>query len=118
MLKHVSNGYVGRKMLKSSLPKVKNDDKSAKHFEEEFGISRKTMRIVGMFELIGSLFLFMSVFSKKFVRVGTVMLNLILGVAIYKHFQAGHGFKGAKSALELFSLNVINFVDTLRKKNN
>ena len=115
MLNHVSNGYVGRKVFKSSLPKVKNDDQTAKQFEDGFNISRKTMRFVGIFELIGSLFLFMSLVSKKCVRIGTVMINLVLGVAIFKHLKLGHGFKGAKSALQLFALNIINFSDTFRK---
>lgn len=115
MLKHFSNGYVANKVLKSSLPKVKNDEKAARQFENGFNISRNTMRIVGIFELIGSIFLLMSVFSKKFVRIGTVMINLVLGVAILKHFKANHGFKGAKGALQLFGLNVMNFAETLRK---
>lgn len=116
MLKHVSSGYVGRKVLKSSLPKVRDDEQTAQQFEKGFNISRRTMRFVGMIELIGSLFLFMSVFSKKFVRIGTVMINVVLGVAIYKHLKSGHGFKGAKNAIQLFSINVLNFIDTFRKK--
>ncbi len=115
-MNHVSNGYVGRKVFKSSLPKVKDDEKAARQFEDGFNISRRTMRLVGVFELIGSMFLFMSIFSKKFVRIGTVMVNLVLGVAIIKHFKAGHGLKGSKGALELFGLNVLNFAQTLRKK--
>lgn len=116
MLKHVSNGYVGQKVLKSSLPKVKNDDQAARQFEEGFNISRGTMRFVGFFELIGSIFLFMSFFGKIFVRIGTVMINMVLGVAILKHFKAGHGIKGAKEAIKLFVLNIINFGVTFRKK--
>lgn len=114
-MNHVSNGYVGRRVLNSSLPKVKDDEQAARQFEDGFNISRGIMRLVGLFELIGSMFLFMSVFSKKFVRIGTVMINLVLGVAIFKHFKAGHGFKGAKVALQLFGLNIINFAETLRK---
>lgn len=115
MLKHVSNGYVGKKVLDSSLPKVRNDDQAARQFEEGFNISRRTMRLVGVFELIGSIFLFMSVFGKRFVRIGTVMINMVLGVAIFKHIRAGHGVKGAKEALKLFGLNILNFKETMRK---
>ncbi len=116
MLGHMSNGYVGKEVLKSSLPKVRGDEQATQQFEEGFNISKKTMKIVGIFEIIGSLFLFMSVFSKKFVRIGTVILNVILGVAIYKHLTSGHGFKGAKHAMNLFGINVLNFIDTFRKK--
>lgn len=115
LLKHVSNGYVGKKMLDSSLPKIKDDDRAAQQFEGEFNISRKTMRVVGVFELIGSIFMFMTLFGKRFVRIGTVMINMVLGVAILKHFKAGHGFKGAKEAMKLFGLNILNFREAMRK---
>lgn len=115
MMNHVSNGYVGKEVIKSSLPKVKDDEQAARQFEDGFNISRKTMRVVGVVELVGSMFLFMSVFSKKFVRIGTVMINIVLGGAIYKHLKSGHGFKGAKKALQLFGLNVLNFGQTYRK---
>ncbi|MGM8365003.1 hypothetical protein ACLIBG_05890 [Virgibacillus sp. W0181] len=115
MLKHVSNGYVANKLIKSSLPKVKNDDKAAKQFEEGFNLSRNTMRFAGLLELIGSVFLLMSVFGKIFVRIGAVLVNIVLLGAVFKHFQAGHGVKGAKSALKLFGLNTLNFIETFRK---
>lgn len=115
MIKHVSNGYVAKEIFNSSLPKVKNDDGTAHQFKEGFHISRNVMRIVGLFEFIGSIFLFMSVFSRKFVRIGTILINIVLGGAIFKHIQAGHGYKGAKAALKLFGLNVLNFIETLRK---
>ncbi|MEN1966585.1 hypothetical protein WMZ97_00785 [Lentibacillus sp. N15] len=115
MLKHVSNGYVAKKVFNSSLPKVKNDDQTAQQFEKGFHLSRNTMRIVGLFEFVGSLFLFMTLFGKKFVRIGTILINIVLLGAIFKHLKAGHGLKGAKSALELFGLNVLNFIETLRK---
>src|SRR5699024_8094484 len=115
MIKHVSNGYVAKEVFNSSLPKVKNDDGTAHQFKEGFNLSRNVMRIVGVLECIGSIFLFLSVFSRKFVRIGTVLINIVLGGAIFKHLKAGHGFKGAKAALKLFGLNVLNFAETLRK---
>ncbi|MBY7144920.1 DoxX family protein [Virgibacillus sp. NKC19-3] len=115
MLKHLSNGYVAKEMINSSLPKVKNDEQAAQQFKNGFNLSRNAMRVAGFFELIGSIFLLMSVFGKKFVRIGTVMINIILGVAIFKHLKAGHGLKGSKSALKFFGLNTVNFMETLRK---
>jgi hypothetical protein len=73
------------------------------------------MRVVGLIEIIGAVFLFMSIFSRKFVQIGTVLLNVVLGCAIFKHFEAGHGYKGAKTALTLFGLNLLSFIETLRK---
>lgn len=115
MLKHVSNAYVANRLFKSSLPKVNNDDDTAKQFEEGFHLSRNTMRVAGTLELIGSIFLFMSLFSKIFVRVGAILVNIVLLGAIFKHFESGHGFKGAKNALQLFGLNILNFIETFRK---
>lgn len=82
MLKHISNGYVAKEILKSSLPKVKNDDQTAHQFKEGFNLSRTAMKLVGFFELIGALFLFMSVFGRKFVRIGAIMINIVLAGAI------------------------------------
>ena len=115
MLKHAANGYVANKLLKSSLPKVQNDDQTAEQFKQGFNLSRNVMRVVGIFELVGSLFLFLSVFGKKFVRIGTILTNIVLGGAIFKHIEAGHGLKGAKEAIKLFSINTLSFIETLRK---
>ncbi|GAA0614862.1 hypothetical protein GCM10009001_35190 [Virgibacillus siamensis] len=115
MLKHISNGYVAKGMINSSLPKVKNDEQTAQQFKEGFNLSRNAMRLAGLVELIGSVLLLMSVFGRKFVRFGTIMLNIVLGVAIFKHIQAGHGLKGSKGALKYFGLNIVNFFETLRK---
>ena len=51
------------KIFKSSLPKVQNSDEMAQQFEQGFGLSRRSMRLAGAFEMIGSL-LFTSIFGK------------------------------------------------------
>lgn len=115
MLKHISNGYVAKELLNSSLPKVKNDDQAAHQFKEGFNLSRNAMKFAGILELFGAIFLFMSVFGRRFARIGAVMINIVLAGAIFKHFKAGHGLKGSKKALKFFGLNVLNFIETLRK---
>lgn len=114
MLRHTVNGYVANKVVRSSLPKVKGDQNTAQVFENEFNLSKNEMRAVGVVEMVGAAFLFLSVFSRKFVQIGTILLNIILGGAIVKHFKAGHGYQGAKSALTLFGLNLLSFNETLR----
>ncbi|SPZ98696.1 membrane protein [Staphylococcus aureus] len=64
LLRHVINTYVGSKIFKSSLPKVQNSDEMAQQFEQGFGLSRRSMRLAGAFEMIGSLLLFTSIFGK------------------------------------------------------
>lgn len=114
MLRHTVNGYVANKVVRSSLPKVKGDESAAQVFESEFNLSKNSMRAVGVIEMIGAAFLFLSVFGRRFVRIGTVLLNIVLGGAIVKHFKAGHGYKGAKAALSLFGLNLLSFNETFR----
>src|SRR5699024_9282126 len=99
MIKHAANGYVANKVLRSSLPKVKNDDLTSIVFKYGSNVSRPMTRIVVFFELIGSVFLILSLFGKKFSRIATVMINIVLGGAIFKHLDAGHCVKGAKDAI-------------------
>lgn len=102
LLRHVINTYVGSKIFKSSLPKVQNSDEMAQQFEQGFGLSRRSMRLAGAFEMIGSLLLFTSIFGKlgkKLVVVGTIMINIVMGTAIYNHYKAGMVIKVHKLLL-------------------
>src|SRR5699024_816850 len=118
MLQRVANGYVATEMIQRSMPKVKNDDQAAHQSKHGSQRSSTAMKLAGFFELVGSLFLMLSILSrsgKTFIKIGTILINIILGGAIFKHLQAGHGFKGAKKALQLFSLNTLNFIESTRK---
>ena len=116
MLRYLLNVYVGKELFKASQPKVKNDDGMAQQFEEGFGISRNAMKLTGGLEVLGSAFLFLSAFSKTFSRLGSLIIGSVLSVASYKHYEAGHGFKGSKHALQLLGLSALSFIDTLGKK--
>ncbi|MGV3225008.1 hypothetical protein ACEE78_09590 [Staphylococcus hyicus] len=116
IVRHVVNAMVGYDILKSSLPKIKGDDHMAKEFKEGFNLSRRSMYLAGLFELIGSIFLFTSVFGKlgrKLVTLGTIMINIVMGAAIFHHFKAGHGFKGTKAASKYFVMNVLSLIEVL-----
>ncbi|AQL55619.1 DoxX family protein [Abyssicoccus albus] len=115
MHKHVVNGYVANDIIKSSLPKVKNDEGMATQFKEGFNLSRNMMKIAGYFELIGSVLLILSIFNKKFARLGALMINVIMGGAIYHHLKAGHGVKSTQSAMKYFLLNLITIIDSFKK---
>ncbi len=65
LLQHFSNGYVAKTLFQSSLPKVQDDDQAATQFKEGFKLSRKAMKFAGLLELIGSIFLFISIISKS-----------------------------------------------------
>lgn len=116
LLRHVINGIVGYEIMQSSLPKIKGDDEMAKDFKEGFNLSRRSMYFAGVFEFIGSICLFASIFGKlgqKLVTIGTIMINIIMGGAIFHHYKAGHGSKGAKAASKYFLINIISLLEVL-----
>ncbi|MGV3244981.1 hypothetical protein [Staphylococcus sp. 11261D007BR] len=120
ILRHVVNGIVGYDIMKSSLPKIKGDEHMAKEFKEGFNLSKRSMYLAGAFEFIGSLFLFSSIFGKlgqRLVTLGTIMINIVMGTAIFHHYKAGHGSKGAKAASKYFLINVISLIEVLSVNN-
>ncbi len=116
MHEHIINGYVANDIIKSSLPKVKNDEDMAKQFEEGFNLSRRSMKLAGYFELIGSILLTMSIFNKKLGRIGAVMVNIVMAVAMFQHLKAGHGVKSLKGAGKYFALNTVTLIEGLRNR--
>ena len=121
IVRHVVNGIVGYDILKSSLPKIKGDNHMAKEFKEGFNLSRRSMYLAGIFEFIGSMFLFTSVFGKlgrNLVTIGTIMINIVMGAAVFHHYKAGHGFKGAKSASKYFLINMLSLLEVLSLNRN
>lgn len=115
MLKYLVNLYVGSKVIEGGLDKIKAEGNMGEEFESEFNVNNDQMKIAGYFEAIGSIFLFLSFLGKTFTRLGVLMINGVLGVAILKHLKAGHGYEGSKNALQLFGLNTLSFFETFRK---
>ena len=108
MLHYLFNAYIGKSMIEGGMQKVEN--------KGHMGEDSNQMKVAGYLETIGSLFLLASFLGKSFTRMGTIMLNMVLGVAIIKHLKAGHGFEGSKKALKLFGLNTVSYLETYRKK--
>lgn len=91
----------------------------ANDFKEGFNLSRRSMYLAGTFEFVGALFLFSSIFGKlgqRLVTIGTIMINVVMGAAIFHHYKAGHGSKGAKAASKYFLINVISLLEVLTLK--
>ncbi|WP_411842784.1 hypothetical protein [Salinicoccus sp. HZC-1] len=116
MIHYLLNAYIGKGMIDGGLQKVKSGGEMGEDFENEFKVDSKQMQIAGYFETIGSIFLFASFLGKTFTRIGTLMINAVLGMAILKHYKAGHGYEGSKNALKFFGLSTLSFLETLRKK--
>ena len=116
MLHYLFNAYIGKSMIEGGMQKVENKGHMGEDFETMFNVDSNQMKVAGYLETIGSLFLLASFLGKSFTRMGTIMLNIVLGVAIIKHLKAGHGFEGSKNALRLFGLNTVSYLETYRKK--
>ncbi|HIW12026.1 MAG TPA: hypothetical protein H9891_02580 [Candidatus Salinicoccus stercoripullorum] len=116
MIQYLLNAYVGKNIIDSGLSKVKSDGQMGEEFENEFKVDSNQMKIAGYLEAVGSALLFVSFLGKTFTRIGTVLINAVLGVAIFKHYKAGHGYEGSKNALKFFGLNTLSFLETFRRK--
>lgn len=116
MIQYLLNAYIGKDLIDSGLSKVKNEGQMGEEFEKEFKVDSNQMKAAGYLEIIGSIFLFASFLGKTFTRIGTVMINAVMGIAIFKHYKAGHGYEGSKNALKYFGLNTLSFLETFRKK--
>ena len=57
-----------------------------------------------------------SFLNKNISRLGSLAAISVLGVAAYKHFEAGHGKKGAQHALDLLGLSTLSLLDTFSCK--
>lgn len=118
LLNHFINAYVAKDIIKSGLPKVRSDEKMATELKEAFNIGRGLMQIAGVFEVVGSVLLLTSSFGnagKKLVRLGAVMINIIMGVAMLQHLKAGHGYKSTQAAGKYFLLNTLTLIDSFKK---
>lgn len=116
MIHYLFNTYIAKNMFDGGMQKVRNEGNMGEDFENEFNVDKDQMKIAGYLETIGSVLLFVSFLGKSFTRMGTIILNIVLGVAIIKHLKAGHGFEGSKNALKLFALNTVSYLGTFRKK--
>ena len=116
MIHYLFNAYIGKNMIEGGLTKVENEGQMGEDFEKEFNVEPSQMKLAGYFEAIGSLFLLASFLGKSFTRIGSLMISSVLGVAIFKHLKAGHGYEGSKNALKFFSLGLLSFIETFKKK--
>src|SRR5699024_11354563 len=104
MLHYLFNAYIGKSMIEGGMQKIENEGHMGEDFETMFNVDSNQMKVAGYLETIGSLFLLASFLGKSFTRMGTVMLNIVLGVAIIKHLKPGIGLKGTRKPLKCYAL--------------
>lgn len=115
MLQYLVNLYIGKGVINSGFEKVKNKGEVGEETKEMFNVNSSQMKIAGYLETAGAVFLFLSFLGKTFTRIGTLMVSIVLGTAVFKHFKAGHGVEGSKNAASLLGLSVVSLLETFKK---
>lgn len=112
LLRYAANLKVAKELLEAAKPKLKND-KGLREAFESFNLSPELVRVVGTAETAAAVLFGLSIFSKRLSQLGSIITIVVLGVAIQKHFKAGHGKEGAQHAIDLVSLAGLSLADTL-----
>lgn len=115
ILRYVANLKVAKELVNAAKPKLKNDQGLRDAFES-FNLSPDLVRVVGAAETAAAVLFGLSIFSKRLSQLGSLITIVVLGVAIQKHFQAGHGKEGAQDAIDLVSMAGLSLADTLVSK--
>ncbi|MCO4354422.1 DoxX family protein [Staphylococcus agnetis] len=115
ILRYVANLKVAKELVNAAKAKLKNDQGLRDAFES-FNLSPDLVRVVGAAETAAAVLFGLSIFSKRLSQLGSLITIVVLGVAIQKHFQAGHGKEGAQHAIDLVSMAGLSLADTLVSK--
>jgi len=106
ILRYLTNLKLAKELYGAAKPKIKGDQSMKDTFVEVFNLP------AGAVEALSAVFFVLSFASKRLSRLGSLLTIAVLGVAAYKHFEAGHGKAGAKHALDLTGLAALSFLDT------
>lgn len=112
ILRYLTNLKLAKELYGAAKPKIKGDQSMKDTFVEVFNLPANTVPLAGAVEALSAVFFVLSFASKRLSRLGSLLTIAVLGVAAYKHFEAGHGKAGAKHALDLTGLAALSFLDT------
>ena len=104
ILRYAANLKLAKELYSSAKPKLKGDQGMIDTFQNVFGLPESSVKLVGTVEAAAVAFIFASFLNKNLSRLGSIATFGVLGVAAYKHFEAGHGKEGAQHALDLLGL--------------
>ncbi|XVL11811.1 DoxX family protein [Staphylococcus xylosus] len=113
ILRYLTNLKLAKELYGAAKPKLKGDQSMKDTFVEVFNLPSNAVPLVGAVEALSAVFFVLSFASKRLSRVASLLTISVLGVAAYKHFEAGHGKAGAKHALDLSGLAALSFLDTI-----
>ena len=106
VLRYATNLKLAKELYDASKPKLKGDQGMIDTFTNTFGLPENSVKLAGGVEAAAA-----GLFAASFLNK-----NSVLGVAAYKHFEAGHGKKGAQHALDLLGLSTLSLLDTFSCK--
>ncbi|UXR69308.1 MULTISPECIES: DoxX family protein [unclassified Staphylococcus] len=113
--RYATNLKVAKEMFDAAQPKLKGDEGMKQAFEQ-FNLQPELVKVVGAAEAAAAGLLGLSIFSKRFSQLGSIITLGVMGVAITKHLQAGHGKEGAQHAIDVAQLAGLSLVDTFTSK--
>lgn len=113
ILRYLTNLKLAKELYGAAKPKLKGDQSMKDTFVEVFNLPSNAVPLAGAVEALSAVFFVLSFASKRLSRVASLLTISVLGVAAYKHFEAGHGKAGAKHALDLSDLAALSFLDTI-----
>ena len=103
ILRYAANLKLAKELYSSAKPKLKGDQGMIDTFQNVFGLPESSVKLAGTVEVCHAFYL-ASFLNKNLSRLGSIATFGVLGVAAYKHFEAGHGKEGAQHALDLLGL--------------
>lgn len=112
ILRYAANLKLAKELYDASKPKLKGDQGMKETFTNVFN----AVKLAGTLEATAAALFAASFLSKNLSRLGSITTFGVLGVAAYKHFEAGHGKEGAQHALDLLGLAALSFADTFCEK--
>ena len=115
VLRYATNLKLAKELYDASKPKLKGDQGMINTFTNTFGLPENSVKLAGGVEAVAAGLFAASFLNKNISRLGSLAISLI-GVAAYKHFEAGHGKKGAQHALDLLGLSTLSLLDTFSCK--
>ncbi|MDU0439140.1 hypothetical protein [Staphylococcus haemolyticus] len=108
ILRYAANLKLAKELYSSAKPKLKGDQGMIDTFQNVLS----SVKLAGTVEAAAAAFYAASFLNKNLSRLGSIATFGVLGVAAYKHFEAGHGKEGAQHALDLLGLAALSFADT------
>lgn len=118
ILRYVTNLKIAKELYEASKPKLKGDQGMQDTFKNVFGLPSSLVKYVGAAEAATAALYSVSFLNKNISRLASLSTIGILSVAAYKHFEAGHGKKGAQHALDLVGLATLSLLDTIGGNKN